>query len=108
AGGRLVEERRVDQWVARDLKNNHSAIRQLLANGDDLQLRTVTQIRCAIAGVFSRKYLFFFQAEGGIRDLYVTGVQTCALPILAPWMMNSDAMTCPIRVSGEAARRNSR
>src|SRR5206468_8813617 len=26
---------------------------------------------------------FFFQAEDGIRDLIVTGVQTCALPILA-------------------------
>src|SRR5256886_7564476 len=25
--------------------------------------------------------LFFFQAEDGIRDLTVTGVQTCALPI---------------------------
>src|SRR5437764_6984395 len=27
---------------------------------------------------------FFFQAEDGIRDTSVTGVQTCALPILAP------------------------
>ena len=26
--------------------------------------------------------LFFFQAEDGIRDSPVTGVQTCALPIL--------------------------
>src|SRR5256885_13758621 len=26
---------------------------------------------------------FFFQAEDGIRDYKVTGVQTCALPILA-------------------------
>src|SRR6266436_7628328 len=26
--------------------------------------------------------LFFFQAEDGIRDVAVTGVQTCALPIL--------------------------
>src|SRR2546430_7846699 len=26
---------------------------------------------------------FFFQAEDGIRDLTVTGVQTCALPILS-------------------------
>ena len=26
---------------------------------------------------------FFFQAEDGIRDRDVTGVQTCALPILA-------------------------
>src|SRR5207248_3458186 len=28
-----------------------------------------------------RNYFFFFQAEDGIRDRTVTGVQTCALPI---------------------------
>src|SRR3989475_61151 len=28
-----------------------------------------------------KKLFFFFQAEDGIRDLTVTGVQTCALPI---------------------------
>src|SRR5699024_12073453 len=28
-------------------------------------------------------FFFFFQAEDGIRDRNVTGVQTCALPILA-------------------------
>src|SRR5690606_39521290 len=27
--------------------------------------------------------VFFFQAEDGIRDFHVTGVQTCALPISA-------------------------
>src|SRR6266498_2617606 len=27
---------------------------------------------------------FFFQAEDGIRDADVTGVQTCALPIFSP------------------------
>src|SRR5215813_3094711 len=32
-----------------------------------------------------RSALFFFQAEDGIRDADVTGVQTCALPISA-WM----------------------
>jgi len=26
-------------------------------------------------------FVFFFQAEDGIRDTSVTGVQTCALPI---------------------------
>src|SRR5436309_8728871 len=26
-------------------------------------------------------FIFFFQAEDGIRDFHVTGVQTCALPI---------------------------
>src|SRR5690625_6782564 len=30
-----------------------------------------------------RRWLFFFQAEDGIRDGHVTGVQTCALPISA-------------------------
>src|SRR5256885_10198378 len=29
-------------------------------------------------------YVFFFQAEDGIRDYKVTGVQTCALPISVP------------------------
>src|SRR2546430_12517497 len=31
--------------------------------------------------VVAGDYFFFFQAEDGIRDLTVTGVQTCALPI---------------------------
>src|SRR2546429_3324007 len=30
---------------------------------------------------FNRLIDFFFQAEDGIRDVAVTGVQTCALPI---------------------------
>src|SRR2546426_8186963 len=30
-------------------------------------------------------FFFFFQAEDGIRDYKVTGVQTCALPILVDW-----------------------
>src|SRR5690606_20543959 len=34
-------------------------------------------------GVFTLKYIFFFQAEDGIRAFHVTGVQTCALPIWA-------------------------
>src|SRR5690349_23422443 len=35
--------------------------------------------------------VFFFQAEDGIRDLYVTGVQTCALPI--SWTKCKSAIT---------------
>ena len=31
--------------------------------------------------VFVFFFFFFFQAEDGIRDVAVTGVQTCALPI---------------------------
>ena len=35
--------------------------------------------RCISIGRFD--HFFFFQAEDGIRDADVTGVQTCALPI---------------------------
>src|SRR5690606_39281727 len=31
---------------------------------------------------------FFFQAEDGIRDFHVTGVQTCALPIYTKGILN--------------------
>src|SRR5438874_6420640 len=40
---------------------------------------------CCVLSLYGFKGIdclfFFFQAEDGIRDLYVTGVQTCALPI---------------------------
>src|SRR3712207_6669753 len=35
-------------------------------------------------------YVFFFQAEDGIRDIGVTGVQTCALPIYAAAMQGKE------------------
>src|SRR2546421_7752408 len=35
-------------------------------------------------------FFFFFQAEDGIRDLIVTGVQTCALPISGT-VLNAEA-----------------
>src|SRR2546430_6529100 len=38
-------------------------------------VRTITAVRLELLNDF------FFQAEDGIRDLTVTGVQTCALPI---------------------------
>src|SRR2546430_4491058 len=56
-------------------------------------------------------FFFFFQAEDGIRDLTVTGVQTCALPI---WVLQQALGTAgltgrhrwrqvdePLRVDGE-------
>src|SRR2546425_7463416 len=38
-------------------------------------------------------FFFFFQAEDGIRDKLVTGVQTCALPIL----LKRDACSAALR-----------
>src|SRR2546429_5944480 len=39
------------------------------------------------------RVFFFFQAEDGIRDVAVTGVQTCALPIL--WIRRSGVRRPP-------------
>src|SRR6266496_5605959 len=55
-----------------------------------MTLTTVLYLSCAlISGHLAMMLMdfFFFQAEDGIRDLYVTGVQTCALPISRrPWL----------------------
>src|SRR3712207_6723644 len=42
----------------------------------------MSELRCFV--------FFFFQAEDGIRDIGVTGVQTCALPILFVGAGNND------------------
>src|SRR5256885_12754313 len=44
-------------------------------------------------------YFFFFQAEDGIRDYKVTGVQTCALPISAARRCEP-ARGCPCGAGG--------
>src|SRR5258707_10460183 len=43
-----------------------------------LTQETAYEIRASLE---FRRVFFFFQAEDGIRDIGVTGVQTCALPI---------------------------
>src|SRR2546427_9618312 len=47
----------------------------------DLRDLTVTGVQTCALPIRSEEHSFFFQAEDGIRDLTVTGVQTCALPI---------------------------
>src|SRR5699024_3967363 len=49
---------------------------------------------------------FFFQAEDGIRDRNVTGVQTCALPILRASL--ALARRGPVHVAGLARLRDHR
>src|SRR6266498_5296894 len=50
---------------------------------------------------------FFFQAEDGIRDADVTGVQTCALPILAGRMFGSGAVGVVLSHQGGTAANQS-
>src|SRR2546423_4576319 len=42
-------------------------------------------------------FFFFFQAEDGIRDKLVTGVQTCALPILRIQPVRTGTVLWPMR-----------
>src|SRR6266403_4258790 len=46
--------------------------------------------------------IFFFQAEDGIRGLYVTGVQTCALPISAAQPRVGRAGNCCSRLESHS------
>src|SRR5207249_9714445 len=50
-------------------------------------------------------YLFFFQAEDGIRDRNVTGVQTCALPIYHHALLHPRRRPAAGASDGGAARR---
>src|SRR2546422_2144694 len=42
---------------------------------------------------------FFFQAEDGIRDVAVTGVQTCALPIVVENSKILEIISCSVLLS---------
>src|SRR3712207_8435372 len=50
-------------------------------------------------------FFFFFQAEDGIRDIGVTGVQTCALPI---WRRRTCPGPYPGRIPGGSTRHGGR
>src|SRR2546430_8531705 len=67
-----------------------------------------------VAAVDLLSVFFFFQAEDGIRDLTVTGVQTCALPIFVccetgfPTTVNSNVMQTSIDIAWPASARRGR
>ena len=48
---------------------------------DSIVLLLYRVVLCVSLCVLFFVFFFFFQAEDGIRDHCVTGVQTCALPI---------------------------
>src|SRR5256885_1078309 len=75
--------------VARLLMHTPTAISILVCLSMVQRMAVSISMRCALCGPFLQVALtlilvvvFFFQAEDGIRDYKVTGVQTCALPIL--------------------------
>src|SRR6266581_207662 len=90
------EERRVGKECRSRWSAYHSKKKNARGDKDvgaqQLDLQDVEQLAVVVgvdvhpvrvgAGVAGGSF-FFFQAEDGIRDGRVTGVQTCALPILA-------------------------
>src|SRR5206468_8935767 len=65
-----------------------------------------------VGGVSVVDFFFFFQAEDGIRDLIVTGVQTCALPISERprrrrWLIHCISTPCASARRGTWPRRGS-
>src|SRR2546429_1841881 len=62
-----------------------------------------TMFRCT--SMLQLFIIFFFQAEDGIRDVAVTGVQTCALPIfgISPKTMQKMIGVCLMKLSCDSA-----
>src|SRR2546430_4729998 len=54
------------------------------------EFRVPRSVSGRVTSVWAWVSFFFFQAEDGIRDLTVTGVQTCALPILSSFRTDRD------------------
>src|SRR5258707_10514802 len=50
-------------------------------------------------------FFFFFQAEDGIRDIGVTGVQTCALPISPSHVVDDASQLVVARVGHDSFTR---
>src|SRR5258706_7379793 len=53
--------------------------------------------RCLVV----KSVFFFFQAEDGIRDWSVTGVQTCALPISIEQVVKAARIPAPVLLHPE-------
>src|SRR6266478_306080 len=99
--GDLISNRLLND--AQNLKDPDTA-RELFLDLARSDLRPTNAIRSrAVVGqtIYNRRLNFFFQAEDGIRDGTVTGIQTCALPISATSDRNCAIAAC--RVDGASA-----
>src|SRR2546430_10942741 len=65
--------------------------------GDEIYCRSIKSENTPSGATSAESVLtmcfFFFQAEDGIRDLTVTGVQTCALPIFCSRLLGRERIT---------------
>src|SRR5256885_152133 len=80
--------------LAANIKNVEDHIDHLNGRLERRRQELEQEKQCTISAVehLGRAWVvFFFQAEDGIRDYKVTGVQTCALPISRPPTAKHDA-----------------
>src|SRR3989441_6528481 len=64
----------------------------------------VVRLQTGVHGIYYVVLFFFFQAEDGIRDKLVTGVQTCALPIFFARMLQDAGVAIGKRETGNGKR----
>src|SRR2546429_1778026 len=69
-------------------------LRSMSAGSSRIQASSRIWFLVGTGGWIRDRVVFFFQAEDGIRDVAVTGVQTCALPI---WPENVNRVRIVIR-----------
>src|SRR2546421_8799514 len=80
-------------------------IHKLILHGFHLCDIQITPEERRVSVTCRSRLFFFFQAEDGIRDLIVTGVQTCALPIsCASALAGGSATNSSISAANPSAR----
>src|SRR5256886_8569138 len=80
----------------RDLHDLVLAVFAVLEFDEQIETKIVRDVGGVyeVRSWFVSVFFFFFQAEDGIRDLTVTGVQTCALPIYLNLLVITDVCLC--------------
>src|SRR3989440_9724866 len=86
---------------------SHPIVHHISTFSDFIARVTLLILCCYYLSIFSSLFFFFFfffffQAEDGIRDLIVTGVQTCALPILCRLLLHRTLQ--PVAFSADRPR----
>src|SRR2546430_2259219 len=74
-----ISRRNIRRRITIPLTLSNLKLLRRITRTENILHRNITRWEVAMQRILAST--FFFQAEDGIRDLTVTGVQTCALPI---------------------------
>src|SRR5258706_18735 len=78
---KVISRRNIQRLITIPLTISNLKLLRRITRTENILHKNFTRLQVAIQNRVASNIFFFFQAEDGIRDWSVTGVQTCALPI---------------------------